>query len=352
MNKLAERLLHWYAHHARKLPWRNLKDPYAIWISEIMLQQTRVDTVIPYFNKWMKQYPNVFELSLSTESDVLSIWEGLGYYRRARSLHLAAQKIVEEYQGNFPHDVMELIKLPGIGRYTAGAIASIAFNEDVTTLDGNIRRVFARLFDVQMVANSPVGEKYLWRLLESELPRGKAGDFNQALMDMGATLCIPQDPDCEQCPLMDLCLANARGVQNERPILKAKPIQKFFTYVCGIIQKENSYLLVKKPSHGLLGGLWEFPNDRKFSELDSLEKNLENLLVQKFGIEVQILNKQVTIKHAYTHFRLILHAFNCNLITESVEKKGLYQWVPCAELPNYPMGKIARQISIALTADS
>lgn len=317
-----------------------------------MLQQTRVDTVVPYFYKWMKQFPNVFELAFATESDVLSIWEGLGYYKRARSLHLAAQKITEEYHGKLPHKVSELIKLPGIGRYTAGAIASIAFNEDVTTLDGNIRRVFARLFDVQMVANSPVGEKYLWGLLESELPRGKAGDFNQALMDLGATLCIPQDPDCEQCPLLDLCLAKARGVQNERPILRAKPVQQFHTYVCGIIQKENSYLLVKNPSHGLLGGLWEFPNDRILSELDSLEKNLENLLVQEFGIEVQILNKQVTIKHAYTHFRLILHAYNCNLITEVAEKTGLYKWVPCVELPNYPMGKIARQISIALTADS
>ena len=351
MSKLAEPLLNWYAHSARKLPWRGHRDPYAIWISEIMLQQTRVDTVIPYFEKWMKKFPNVSDLALASESDVLSIWEGLGYYRRARSLRLAAQKIMEEHNGRLPRELMELIKLPGIGRYTAGAIASIAFNANVTTLDGNIRRVFTRLFDIQVIVNSPAGEKILWELLDSELPRGKAGDFNQALMDLGASLCSPQVPDCEKCPLMDLCLAKAKGVQNERPILKTKPVQRLHTYVCAIIQKESSFLLVKNPSRGLLGGLWEFPNARILSDDDTLEKNLEHLMVNQFGIEVQILKKQAVIKHAYTHFRLILHAYNCNWIAEVAERPGLFFWVPNVELPNYPMGKIARQISITLMAE-
>ena len=351
MNKLAELLLDWYAHNARKLPWRVHRDPYAIWISEIMLQQTRVDTVIPYFKKWMEKFPGMSDLALATESDVLSTWEGLGYYQRARSLHFAAQKIMDEYDGKLPREMMELIKLPGIGRYTAGAIASIAFNSNVTTLDGNIRRVFARLFDVQAIVNSPEGEKTLWGLLELELPEGKAGDFNQALMDLGATICTPQAPDCERCPLINLCLANANGVQNERPILKTKPVQKIHTYVCAIIQKQDCFLLVKNPSKGLLGGLWEFPNDRILSGADTLEINLKNIMTNKFGVEVQILNKQVIIKHAYTHFRLILHAYHCDSIAKVAEMPQLCSWVPREELLNYPMGKIARQISITLMAD-
>jgi A/G-specific adenine glycosylase len=345
LSKLAERLFDWYAHNARKLIWRGHRDPYAIWISEIMLQQTRVETVIPYFEKWMILFPNVSDLAGATESDVLSAWEGLGYYSRARSLRLSAQKIMEEHNGKLPDNLVDLMRLPGIGRYTAGAIASIAFNANVTTLDGNIRRVFARLFDIQVIVNSPQGEKIIWELLEKELPKGKAGDFNQALMDLGATICTPQNPDCEHCPLLKLCLARSNGVQTERPILKTKPVQPQFNYLGAIIQKEDKFLLAQRPSHGLLGGLWEFPNFRIVSDEGNLEKNLACLLFNRFGIEVQILNKQVIIKHAYTHFRLILHVYNCEWIADITSVPEIFYWVPRNKLPKYPMGKVARQIS-------
>ena len=351
MSKLAELLLDWYALNARELPWRGHRDPYAIWISEIMLQQTRVETVIPYFKKWMDIFPSVSDLALASESDVLSTWEGLGYYSRARSLRISAQKIMEEHNGKLPENLMDLVKLPGIGRYTAGAIASIAFNENVTTLDGNIRRVFARLFDIKEVVNSPAGEKILWDLLEKELPKGKAGDFNQALMDIGATLCTPQSPDCQHCPLQGLCLARSRGVEKERPILKAKPVQPQFTYVGAIIQKDDSFLMTKRPSRGLLGGMWEFPNDRNVSEEDDLEEKLSQILFRTFGVEVNILKKQTIIRHAYTHFRLIMHVYKCKWIADITELPEMCYWVPRNELPNYPMGKVARQISRIIITD-
>lgn len=345
MGNLARLLLDWYALNARKLPWRGRTDPYAIWISEIMLQQTRVDTVIPYFEKWMKQFPGVSELAAATESDVLSAWEGLGYYSRARNLRLAAIKIMDEHDGILPGILDGLIGLPGIGRYTAGAILSMAFARNVATLDGNIKRVFARLFDIQVRVDSPVGEKILWELLGKELPDGKAGDFNQALMDLGATLCTPRTPDCVRCPLIIFCLAKSRGVQTERPVLRTKLVQPLHTYVCSIIKKDEKFLLTQRPSHGLLGGMWEFPNGRVESEEDDMEKNLKSFMQEKFGVAVILHNKQVIIKHAYTHFRLILHAYNCSWETDKIDTPENCLWVLCKDLPNYPMGKIARQIS-------
>ncbi|MCB0118291.1 MAG: A/G-specific adenine glycosylase, partial [Anaerolineales bacterium] len=184
MNRLTTSLLNWYDQQKRTLPWRDHPDPYAVWVSEIMLQQTRVDTVIPYFEKWMKLFPSVKELAAASEQSVLAAWEGLGYYSRARNLHKAAKVIVEKYGGELPRDLEELRSLPGIGRYTVGAIASMAFGMDVPTLDGNLRRVFSRLFDVTDFADSLSGEEKLWELAAQNLPKGKAGDYNQALMDL------------------------------------------------------------------------------------------------------------------------------------------------------------------------
>ena len=316
-----------------------------------MLQQTRVETVIPYFEKWMKAFPGVADLARASESDVLSAWEGLGYYGRARNLRDAAQKILEEYNGILPDDLMNLIKLPGIGRYTAGAIASIAFNANATTLDGNIRRVFARLFDIKEVVNSPVGEKIIWELLEKELPLGKAGEFNQALMDLGATLCTPRSPNCEKCPLIKVCIARSKGIEEDRPILKTKPVQPQFIYAGAIVQKDQNFLLTKRPSHGLLGGLWEFPNDRIAGEEECLEKHLADFLSTRFGLEIQINIKQAVIRHAYTHFRLILHPYSCNWVADIFELPETCCWVTRSELPNYPMGKVARQISRIINSD-
>lgn len=351
MRKLAKLLLGWYTQYARNLPWRDLRDPYAIWISEIMLQQTRVETVIPYFKKWMEIFPGISDLAKASESEVLSAWEGLGYYNRARSLRSSAHKIMKEYDGNLPENLKDLMKLPGIGRYTAGAIASIAFNQNVTTLDGNIRRVFSRIFDIDEIVNSPEGEKALWDLLERELPFGNASAFNQALMDLGATICSPKSPQCEICPVITECLARKNGTEQERPILKTKLIQEQFTYLCTIIQKGDDYLLTKRPSSGLLGGLWEFPNERIVSEESDHKELLVHRISSKLGMEVEIDKKYGIIKHAYTHFRQTMHIYNCKWIASFSKMPDQCNWVSRTELLNYPMGKVARQISREIIKD-
>jgi A/G-specific adenine glycosylase len=339
-SRFAAQLLTWYSQHGRTLPWREDTDPYAVWVSEIMLQQTRVETVISYFEKWMQLFPNVQELANASERDVLNAWEGLGYYSRARNLHKAAKTVVDKYGGNLPTDLKELRSLPGIGRYTVGAIASIAFGMDEPTLDGNLRRVFARLFDVDKSADSPAGEKILWELAAEHLPRGQAGDYNQALMDLGATICLPKNPRCLICPLMEICEARIRGTQEMRPVLKPKKETPHYIHAAGVVIKGKKVLLSKRPSKGLLGGMWEFPNGRvnrnPAEELETALKSGYKLTVQK-GEALGI------VKHAYTHFRVTVHAFRCEPV--SITENEDLKWVKLKEMEDFPMGKVDRQIA-------
>ena len=339
-SRLTSDLLDWYRQHGRTLPWRGHPDPYAIWVSEIMLQQTRVEAVIPYFEKWMRLFPTVTELAKATEQDVLNAWEGLGYYSRARNLHKAAKIVVKEYSGKLPRNLKELLNLPGIGRYTVGAIASIAFNLDEPTLDGNLRRVFSRLFDVSEHADSPNGEKILWGLAAEHLPKGLAGDYNQALMDLGATVCIPKNPHCSICPLMGACQAHTNGTQQLRPVLKPKKETPHYIHAAGGIVSNGNVLLSKRPSKGLLGGLWEFPNGRVSEK--SVEE-LEAVLEAEYRLKIQRGETLGIVKHAYTHFRVTVHAYYCDLVSRS--KNESMKWVKLGELDNYPMGKVDRQIA-------
>ena len=353
MGRFTNRLLVWYRDHARSLPWRGHPNPYAVWVAEIMLQQTRVETVIPYFERWMRHFPTGHALAAASEQDALTAWEGLGYYSRARNLHRAARIVVEEYAGELPRDIPSLRRLPGIGRYTAGAIASIAYGLDEPTLDGNLRRVFARLFDVCEPADMPVGEKILWKLAGEHLPHGRAGDYNQALMDLGATVCTPRAPDCAACPLADLCRAYALGVQEERPVLKPKPVTPHHTVTAAIIQREGKYLLARHPQKGLLGGLWEFPGG-KVEAGESLESALRREIREELGVAIRVGEPFGVYRHAYTHFRFTLHAFVCYLNGDeprALEAGGL-SWVSPSELSAYPMGKVDRQIARRLTTDT
>jgi A/G-specific adenine glycosylase len=340
MNELASRLLDWYRRHGRELPWRGHPDPYAVWVSEIMLQQTRVETVIPYFERWMARFPTVKALAAAEEQDVLNAWEGLGYYSRARNLHKAAKLIVDQHGGELPRDPEALRKLPGIGRYTVGAIASMAFGLDEPTLDGNLRRVFARLFDVSEAADTPAGEKILWALAGEHLPPGQAGDYNQALMDLGATICLPRNPRCLLCPLSELCQARINGRQEERPVLKPKKETPHYVQAAAVIVQERHVLLARRPSQGLLGGLWEFPNGRV--EGDPAQ-GLGPALEAGYGLKVQTGQALGTVRHAYTHFRVTVHAYCCEGL--SVPKKENLEWVPLEKLDDYPMGKVDRQIA-------
>jgi len=340
MSLFARRLLTWYRRNARILPWRGYPDPYAVWVSEIMLQQTRVETVIPYFQRWMKRFPTIKSLAEASEQDILNLWEGLGYYSRARNLHNAAIIVVERYDGQLPRDLVALRQLPGIGRYTVGAIASIAFGMDEPALDGNIRRVFARLFDISMPVDSPQSEKVLWDLVTEYLPKGKAGDYNQALMDLGAAVCLPKNPDCLICPLMKLCEARAKGIQDQRPVLKPKKKTPHYILAAAVIVKNGRVLLAKRPSKGLLGGMWEFPNGRV--EEDPA-KELSKSLRSGYQLKVRRSDALGLVKHAYTHFKVTVHVFRCELV--SMPKDQSLKWVRPRDWEDFPMGKVDRQIT-------
>ncbi len=346
-------LLRWYKKHGRTLPWRGHPDAYAVWVSEIMLQQTRVETVIPYFERWMNRFPSVRDLAAASEQDVLNLWEGLGYYSRARNLHKAAHLIVDEFDGQLPRSVDALRKLPGIGRYTAAAIASMAFGLDEPTLDGNIRRVYARLFNVDIPADSTEGEKLLWNLAAQNLPKGKAGDYNQALMDLGAAICLPKNPHCDTCPLKKQCKAFQLGLQEARPVLKPKSKIPHHVHAAAVIvaqfAKLRYALLAKRPSRGLLGGLWEFPNGRVTG---NPAKALAKAIKSEYGLEVRAGEELGVFQHAYTHFRVTVHAFFAEISEKKNQRnprnlrtKESLKWVKLSELDDYPMGKTDRQIA-------
>ena len=349
IQSFSRRLLHWYKRHARTLPWRGNPDPYAIWVSEVMLQQTRVETVTPYYERWMQRFPSVEQLASASQQEVLSTWEGLGYYGRARNLHRAAQLLMKEYHGKLPDEVPFLRKLPGVGRYTAAAIASIAYGKDEPTLDGNIRRVLARCFNITEDARSKVGEKQLWQLAAQHLPPGQAGEYNQALMDLGASICTPRSPNCVSCPLEDICQARALGLQEQRPVMLPKPAIPHHMVTAAVIRRGNRVLITCRPSSGLLGGMWEFPGGKK-QDGEDLPGCLRREICEELGVEVEIGDQLGVYKHAYTHFRVTLYAFRCTLL--GGEPRPLQvtdlRWVTPGELAQYPMGKIDRQISLAL----
>ena len=343
---LAESLFEWYAENARNLPWRVQTDPYAVWISEVMLQQTRVETVIPYYKRWMVRYPSVKALAEASRDEVLVQWEGLGYYQRAHHLHLAARIILAEHDGELPRQLDQLRRLPGIGPYTSAAIAAIAFNNDVIALDGNLQRVFSRLSDLTIDPRSPKGERQLLSMARGILPSGKASTFNQALMDLGATVCTPRAPTCSACPLTFFCLAFQRGSQEERPVRRSRKPPPHITAVSAVISRETEVLIGRRPEGMLLGGLWEFPGGKP-EPGESLKSGLRRGLGEELGVEVELGPRLGIFKHAYTHFQVLVHAYACRLVDgepQALEHTEL-RWVRPEELGEFPMGKVDRAIS-------
>ncbi len=343
-------LLLWYQSNARKLPWRGHPDPYAVWVSEIMLQQTRVESVSPYFQRWMEHFPTIQKLADAPLQEVLGVWEGLGYYSRARNLHLAARQVMAQGVA-IPSTSRELRRLPGVGRYTAGAIASIAFGENVAALDGNIRRVLARLFNVDLPARSPQGEARLWELAEKYLPEGAAGDYNQALMDLGATICTPRLPQCAVCPIKEFCQAFQLGIQEQRPVSLPKQSIPHYQVAAAVMQRGGRYLITQRLLKGLLGGLWEFPGGKQEPN-ETLPECLARELQEELGIQIKVGEPLNVYRHAYTHFRVTVHTFLCQW-QEGTPEPQLIQvqdlvWTEPGELANYPMGKVDRQIASQL----
>lgn len=313
----------------------------------MMLQQTRVETVIPYYQRWMERFPTLASLAQASEQDVLALWEGLGYYSRARNLHRAARQAFFDLGGGLPRRAAELRRLPGIGRYTAGAIASIAFGEDAAALDGNIRRVLARVFNLEAPARSPEGERRLWTLAEAHLPPGRAGDYNQALMDLGALICTPRRPDCSLCPLSAGCEARRLGVQEQRPVGQKKAPTPHYIVTAAVIQRAGQVLIAQRPSDGLLGGLWEFPGGKQQPGED-LPACLQREIREELDADICVGPQVGVYRHAYTHFRVTLHAYHCTLQhgaePRPIQPQAL-RWAHLDELSSYPMGKIDRLIS-------
>jgi A/G-specific adenine glycosylase len=346
-----QKLLAWYGEHARDLPWRRSGDPYAIWIAEVMLQQTRVETVTPYYRRWMANFPTIEALAAAPREQVLAHWEGLGYYRRVHNLHQTAQRVVDEHAGQFPADLKALEQLPGIGRYTAAAIAAIAYDIDVLALDGNLRRVLARLTDLELDARSPQGERRIREAGLAALPTGQAGVFNQALMDLGAQLCKPRAPLCSECPLEVDCLAKQRGVQELRPVRAPRKTLPHLKAAVGILYRNGKVLIGRRPEGETLGGLWQFPGGR-LEAGESLEACLRREWVEELGVKIEPLERIGSYDHAHTNFRITVHAFACRLLQgepQALDHTEI-RWVEISRLGEYPMGKIDRQISLDLAA--
>lgn len=342
-------LLAWLPRVRRDLPWRRRRDPYAVWVSEIMLQQTQVATVIPYFERWLARFPDIASLAAASQDTLLKAWEGLGYYARARNLQHAAQAVMARHGGVLPSRREALLALPGIGRYTAGAILSLAFGQAEPVLDGNVRRVLCRVYDIASDPAAPATERELWSLagnLVQAAPEGQAGDLNEALMELGALVCVPGQPACSACPLAGVCLAQARGVQAERPVTaKRAPTPHYTVAAALVLDDAGRYLIARRPTHGLLGGLWEFPSTPAEASgtgqraQESLPDFLVRAVDERLGIQIAAGARLGQISHAYTHFRITLHSYHCAWLGGQPGVASYYAavaWVAPAELGAYP----------------
>lgn len=361
----AHRLVTWHEDHQRDLPWRMApageRDAYAVWISEIMLQQTRVEAVIDYYNRWMTQFPSIQVLATADQQEVLKLWEGLGYYARARNLHKAAQKIVADHDGQVPDARKQLLALPGIGDYTVGAILSLAFNQHEPILDGNVKRVLSRLADIGQPINETVTLKLMWALareLVEAAPNGHAGACNEAIMELGALICTPTNPRCLICPVHDCCAAAAQGTQHERPVIPPKKQTPHYDVAAGIIWQGEPYLskllIAQRPPDGMLGGLWEFPGGKMEERDIDLAACLRREIEEELAFEITVGAQLTTVKHAYTHFRITLHAFHARHISGEPQALGVadWRWVTLEELDAFPFPVTDQKIIAALRGET
>lgn len=334
----------WYKKNARRLPWRKTRDPYKIWISEVMLQQTTVNAVIPYYEKWIKTFPTVEALKNAPMQEILKAWQGLGYYQRAKNLHKAAQIICAQYNGALPRDPEKLRKLPGFGPYTTGAVASIAFDLPCTIIDANVRRVVMRLLALDGYADTSQDQR-IEEFLQKAIPRKNAGTFNQALMELGALICRNREPLCLLCPVKAHCAAYQKGIQEIIPKPKKRIIQDLDVAI-GILQRGNKYLVQKRPPNGLLADLWEFPGG-KIEKGETPQEALNRELKEELGINIALSRHLMNVQHFYTQFRVKLHVFYCQ--SKAYPKAdSIRKWLSIKELVEYPMPSGSAKIAARL----
>jgi A/G-specific adenine glycosylase len=310
--KIQQKLIHWFRRTARPLPWRQTYNPYHVWISEIMLQQTQMERGIDYFNRWIERFPDVASVAKADEQEILKLWEGLGYYARARNLHDAAKRLMERFDGIIPCDPAELQLLPGIGPYTSAAISSIACNTDIAVVDANVLRVYARIFDIDGPVKTGATRNRIEQLASEMLPQGQARVFNQALMDFGGVICLPKSPKCSSCPICEGCLALMRGTVAERPLVERPKKTTLIEMATGLLEVEGRIFIQQRQPDDIWGGLWEFPGGRIESG-ESPESAVIREYVEETGYHVDICNKITTITHFYTRYKVVLHCFSCRM---------------------------------------
>lgn len=358
-------LLRWFAQNARPLPWRQTTDPYAIWVSEVMLQQTQVATVIPFWKRWMAELPTVVDLALAPEQKILKLWEGLGYYRRARHLHAAARLIVNQHGGHFPKSLSELLELPGIGRYTAGAVLSIAFNQPAPILDGNVQRVLCRFHGIHGLPTSLEIQKQLWSLSETWVKQAKTLEeqnpakhvracsvLNQSLMELGATVCVPQRPHCNACPLQHDCHAFATRQTDKLPLREQRVSAIKRVTLAAVVVKGNRVLIRQRPANTVNGNLWEFPN-REFPHLQNLPPHQKK---ERLALSAWLRRNLELSGLRLTPWRIFRHTITKNRFEVRVwfvdpDKLAANQnparWVTWTELDRLPMPAVHRRIAKA-----
>jgi A/G-specific adenine glycosylase len=344
------RLRNWFKRNARDLPWRRTTDPYRIWVSEVMLQQTQVQTVIDYFNRFIDRFPNVGSLAEADEADVLRLWEGLGYYRRARQLHSAAQKVVQQHDAKFPHNVQDVYDLPGIGKYTAHAILCFSDSRRLPIVEANTQRLYARLMELDEPLSLATSQRKLWGFAEWILPQKDADQFNQALMEIGSLVCTPKAPNCAACPVRDLCPTRSSGRQTEVPVAKQKTAYESRMEIAWVIRNSQDDVLLRLcQADERWAGLWDFP--RYFTGETSEKKataasrrQLENTIHET----IENTKRLCTIRHGVTKYRITLHveegsSENGNAIDWDATEP--YRWIAVADLPELPLNQTARKIA-------
>ncbi len=353
--ELRRRLFAWHRRHARSLPWKEHPEAYRIWISEIMLQQTTVAAVIPYYERFLRRFPDVRALADADEAEVLKLWEGLGYYSRARNLHRAARVIMTEHAGRFPQSPAELQTLPGIGRYTAGAIASFAFDARAPIVEANTLRLYCRLLGYSGDPRSSAGQDVLWRFAESLLPARGSGRVNQALMDLGAILCTPIDPRCDECPLSGLCRARAEGSQASIPAPKPRPAVTALQDIAVAIRDRGRVLVRQRQAKERWAGLWDFP--RWTSEIPipaiktesppspGLSRRIVDEIAARTGLEVVVGPLAKIVRHAVTRYRIELFCFLAEKVGGRLRKDEPLRWIALGELNDLPLSMTGRKFA-------
>lgn len=339
-------LCDWFIAHKRPLPWRQPPiSAYRIWISEIMLQQTQVTTVVPYFIDFMRKFPDLASLASADQQEVLKQWEGLGYYTRARNMHKASKEACAQCGGRLPESAKALQKLSGIGPYTAAAIASIAFGEPIPVVDGNVLRVITRLNGWEEDIRQPATRNLVFEWLSPRIQPHSPANFNEGLMELGALVCTPQSPNCHECPLFPFCNAYKEKKTDTIPYKSPRAQTPHHHVAIGIIERDNKILIAQRPENTMLGGLWELPGGKQKTG-ESITQTLHREIAEETGLELSIRKKLQCVKHAYTHFKVTLHPFICSISsgTETAYASQQIRWISPKEIPQYPFPKGTHKI--------